>query len=168
MAGAVADGVMIAPYASARGLTYAIGRIRAGAQDRPVQLIARLDLCVSDSDPQAARQAVKPMIVLPLWNSYPNLRYIEVLGLEVPPALRQQLAKRDYSLITPSAPLVPETFVRHLAVAGSRSEVIDQFQEIAATGVRQVPVHPIVLPGQRLPEAVCCFAQDILPHVHSA
>ena len=168
MAGAVADGVMIAPYASARGLTYAIGRIRAGAQNRPVQLMARVDLCISDRDPQAARQAVKPMIVLPLWNSYPNLRYIEVLGLEVPLALRQQLAKRDYSLIAPSAPLVPETFVRHLAVAGSRSEVIDQLQEIAATGVQQITVHPIVLPGQTLPEAVCCFAQDILPHVCSA
>jgi 5,10-methylenetetrahydromethanopterin reductase len=165
MAGAVADGVMIAPYASARGLTYAMDRIHAGAKERRVQIIARVDLCVSDTDPQAARQLVKPMIVLPLWNSYPNFRYLEVLGLEVPKALCAQLAKRDYGLIKPSAPLVPDAFVRHLAVAGCRAEAIDQLQEIAATGVDQITIHPLLLPGQTLPAVIRHFAQDILPRM---
>jgi 5,10-methylenetetrahydromethanopterin reductase len=167
MAGAVADGVMIAPYASQAGLAYALGRIREGAQGRRVQIIARVDVCLSDDDPQAARQAVKPMIVLPLWNSYPHFAYLEVLGLEMPAALRQQLAKRDYALIKPSAALVPDAFVRHLAVAGSRAEVIDQLQEIAAMGVDQLTIYPIVLPGQRLSETIGRLAQDVMPHVQA-
>lgn len=165
MAGAVADGVMIAPYASQPGLDYALDRIQQGAGGRPVQTIARVDVCMSDRDPHAARQAVKPMIVLPLWNSYPNFGYLDVLDLNVPDSLLEQLAKRDYSLIKPSASLVPDTFVRHLAVAGSRSEVIGQLQEIAATGVDQITIYPIVLPGQTLHGVIRGFAQDVMPHV---
>ncbi|RMF93146.1 MAG: LLM class flavin-dependent oxidoreductase [Nitrospinota bacterium] len=167
MAGAVADGVMIAPYASAPGLRYAIGRIREGAQGRPhpVQIIARVDICVNDDHPQMARQAVKRMIALPLWNSYPHFQYLEVLGLEVPSALQAQLAKRDYSLIVPSASLVPDSFVRHLAVAGSRQEVITQLQEIAATGVDQITMYPVLTPGQTIQEAIIRFARDIMPQV---
>ncbi len=167
MAGAVADGVMIAPYASPPGLDYALGRIWEGAQDRSVQCIARVDICISDDDPHAARQAVKPMIVLPLWNSYPHFAYLRPLGLEVPAALCQQLARRDYRLITRSASLVPDSFVRHLAVAGSCAEVIAQLQDIAAMGLDQITMHPIVLPGQTLPEAIRCFAQDVMPHVRA-
>lgn len=165
MAGALADGVMVAPYASQRGLRYAIDRIREGARARPspVRIIARVDLCISDDDPQTACQAVKHMIVLPLWNSYPNFQYLEVLNLEVPPLLREQLARRDYRVIRSSAALVPDTFVRHLAVAGSRNTVIDQLQEIAATGVDQITIYPIILPGQSLAGIITRFAQDIVP-----
>jgi 5,10-methylenetetrahydromethanopterin reductase len=82
MAGAIAEGVMIAPYASRPGLEYAMGRIREGTKDRRVQIIARVE-------------------------------------------------------------------------------------DIAAPGMDQITMYPIVLPGHTLSEAIRCFAQDIMPHVRA-
>ncbi len=72
-AGEVADGVMIAPYASAPGLHHALGCIdqgasRAGRSRANVQTIARVDVCIA-ADRATARAAVKKMVALPLWSA---------------------------------------------------------------------------------------------------
>ena len=106
------------------------------------------------------------MIALALWNSFPHYHYLKGLNLDVPAPLHHQLAQRDYHLIAPSASFIPDTFVRHLAVAGSREEAITQLQEIAATGVDQITIHPILLPGQTWPQVLEEFAVHLMPQVN--
>ena len=173
LAGEVADGVMMAPYASARSLGLAMASVaegvrRSGRQPGDVQRIARVDLCIS-SDAAAARRAVKPGIVLPLWTSYPRFDFLDPLGLPtVPGPLVEVLARRDYSLIGPNAHLAPDEYVRHLAVAGTLEQVTRQMVEIAGAGVDQITIKPVALPGGAVDEIIRAFAAQVMPVVRQA
>lgn len=170
LAGEVADGVMLAPYASARSLGIAMAPVaegvgRSGRQPGDVQRIARVDLCISSSA-AAARRAVKPGIVLPLWTSYPRFGFLEPLGLPpVPEPLLEVLARRDYSLIAPNAHLAPDEYVRHMAVAGTLEQVTEQMIEIAGAGVDQITIKPVPAPGGTVDDIVRDFAREVMPAV---
>jgi len=168
VAGAVADGVIIAPYASAAGLRHALDRVREGAAraSRPMDgldLVARVDLCIA-SDRQTARRAVRHAVALPMWTSYPNLRYLDPLHLPpVPRGLLDILARRDYGLIGEAAQLVPEPYLDHLAVAGTVDDVARQMREIAASGVTHIAVRPVPPPGGTVREVITAFAREVMP-----
>ena len=173
LAGEMADGVMMAPYASSRSLGYAMGEVsegvrRSGRQPADVERIARVDLCISP-DAEAARLAVKPGIVLPLWTSYPRFDFLDPLGLPpVPEPLMEVLARRDYSLIRPNAHLAPDEYVRHLAVAGALEDVTEQMVEIAGAGVDQITIKPVAAPGGSVEETIRAFADQVMPAVRRA
>ena len=173
LAGEVADGVMMAPYASARSLNRALamvdeGVLRAGMHSKDVERIAWVDLCVAE-DGAVAREAVKPGVVLPLWTSYPKFEFLEALGLPpVPARLMEVLAKRDYSLIHTNASLAPDDYVRHTAVAGTLQEVTDQMVEIGRTGVDQITIKPVAPPGGRVEDVIRVFAREVVPAVQQA
>ncbi len=173
LAGEVADGVMMAPYASARGLHWALGSVdegirRTGRRPDEVERIARVDLCVS-SDGASARRAVKPGIVLPLWTSYPRFDFLEALELPpVPEPLLEVLARRAYGLIAPNAYLAPDEYVRHLAVAGTLEEVTDQMVEIAGTGVDQITIKPVAPPGGSVDDVLRVFAGEVMSAVRES
>ena len=173
LAGEVADGVMMAPYASSRGLGLAMNAVdegvrRSGRRPDDVQRIARVDLCIS-SDAASARLAVKPGIVLPLWTSYPRFDFLALLGLPpVPDPLLEVLARRDYALIRPNAHLAPDEYVRHLAVAGTLEEVTDQMVEIAGAGVDQITIKPVASPDNSVDDVIRLFAGEVMPAVRQA
>jgi 5,10-methylenetetrahydromethanopterin reductase len=169
-AGEVGDGVMIAPYASEPGLRHALGLIergaaRAGRRLADVHTIARVDVCIA-RDRAAARDAVKRMVALPLWVSYPDLGYLKPLPpVALPPELHAILARRDYNLIPEAARLVPDELVEHLAVAGTLDDVIAQARAIVATGVDQITVHPVAPPGGDAVDVARQFAREVVPNL---
>ncbi|MDR7423061.1 MAG: LLM class flavin-dependent oxidoreductase [Armatimonadota bacterium] len=169
-AGAVADGVIVAPYASLPGLRFALAQIRRGAERAgrsmtTLEVAARVDVCIAD-DAETARAAVKPAIALPMWISYPNLDYLRPLDLPPPPApLLEILSRRQYDLIPEAARHVPEAYVAHLAVAGTVAQVREQLRQIVAAGVTQLLVRPVAAPGQDLLAALRLLAEQVIPAV---
>ena len=170
LAGEVADGVIIAPYASPPGLRYALGLIEAGAQRAGRNLadldtVARVDVCIAP-ERAAAVAAVKRWVALPLWSSYPNWDYLDPLpGLRVPDRVTQILASRDYGRIDEAAAYIPDEFVEHLVVAGTLDDVVRQMRAIAATGVTQITIHPVPIGDLRERDVLDLFATRIMPEL---
>ncbi|MDR7558651.1 MAG: LLM class flavin-dependent oxidoreductase [Armatimonadota bacterium] len=167
-AGAVADGVIIAPYASPRGLRFAIDRVAEGAAGsgralQELDLVARVDVCIA-ADRAAARQAVRSAVALPMWISYPNLSYLDPLGLPPPPEdLVAVLARRDYALISQAAALVPDAYLDHLAVAGTLEDVVAQLDQIRRAGIAHITLRPVPPPGGTVQGVVEALARDVMP-----
>ena len=168
-AGEVADAVMIATYAEPVGIQYAISRIRAGAERigrsmKDVKLISRIDACISE-DRQAAYEAVKPMVGVMLWTSYPDRRFVQRCGLEVPEELEKIVAKRDYNLMAANASLIPDAFVDKFCWAGTADDVARKVAEVARLGIENITFLPHPPKGSDNTETIRQFAQVVKPLV---
>ena len=139
-AGRVADGVILGPYASPAALEYAIGVTANGSRPRP-KLVARVDICIS-ADPAEARERVRTMVALPVWVSYPNLRYVEALGIRLPDELLELIARREYGDIPAAGRLLPEEMFEHFAIAGTEEQVAGRLDEILPL-IDELIVHPV-------------------------
>ncbi|HZV52026.1 MAG TPA: LLM class flavin-dependent oxidoreductase [Candidatus Dormibacteraeota bacterium] len=144
----VADGVIVAPFASARAVAHACGAVRRAAEaaGRAVpRVIARVDVCIGRTR-REAHEAVRYFVALPVWVSYPDWRYLEALGLELPAALRELVARRDYRDIGRAGHLLPEEMFDHFAVAGSEDEIGERLGALLPL-VDGLIVHPVGSPG---------------------
>ncbi len=168
VAGAVADGVIIAPYASPPGLRFALQRVAEGAGMAgrsldSIDLAARVDVCVA-ADPQAARESVRSAVALPMWISYPNLDYLKPLDLPpLPQAVLDILAERRYERIPDAARFLPEPYLDHLAVAGTAAEVTARLRALVNTGASQVIIRPVPAPRTTLEDLLERLGAEVLP-----
>lgn len=143
-AGRVGDGVILGPYASRAALEYAIGIARPGngAPGRPrPKLVARVDVCIADT-PEEAQERVRTMVALPVWVSYPNLGYVEALGIRLPDELLELIARRDYGDIPAAGRLLPAEMLDHYAIAGTEARVAERIAEILPL-IDELIVHPV-------------------------
>ncbi len=168
-AGEVADIVMIATYAEPIGIRHALSQIergaeRAGREMADIQLISRVDACIS-SDRRAAIEAVKPMVGVFLWTSYPDRRFVHRVGLDVPDVLEEIIARRDYNLMTPNAYLIPDEFVDKFCWAGTAEEVAQKVAAVVDTGIKQITFLPHPPKGGSIHETVQAFANVVKPAV---
>lgn len=150
-AGGIADGVIMAPFASVEALSHARELVLKGAReamrsDDGPRLVARVDVCVAQRR-EVARRAVRYFVALPLWVSYPDWSYAEALGIALPTSLRSLIARRDYGDIAAAGELLPETMLDHFAVAGTEDVVAAQLAQIAEV-VDEVIVHPVPSPDR--------------------
>lgn len=146
-AGAVADGVIMAPFASPEAVAYATEIVRRGARDAgrdTPHVIARVDVAIED-DLAAARRAVRYYVALPLWVSFPDWGYAAALGVEIPAPLHELLSRRDYRDIGAAAEMVPEAAVDHFAIAGTEDAVAARLTGLLPL-VDGVIVHPVAPP----------------------
>ncbi len=169
MAGEVADGVLIATYATPPGVEYALGLVergarRAGRRLEDLHVISRVDTCILP-DRQAARDAVKQMIAFLLWLSYPDRDFVNQVGLRVPEALEAVIARRDYDAMYGAAHLVPEEFVDAFAWAGTPADVAEQIARVVRLGVRAVGCWLLVPPGHDIEPSVRALAEQVRPRV---
>jgi 5,10-methylenetetrahydromethanopterin reductase len=145
-AGAVGDGVILGPYASRESLEYAIGvadsRRESGARAR---MVARVDICIAETR-EAARDAVRTMVALPVWVSYPNLGYVNALGIRLPENLLQLAARREYGDIPELGRMLPPEMINHYAIAGTEEDVAERLREIRPL-VDELIVHPVAAKG---------------------
>jgi 5,10-methylenetetrahydromethanopterin reductase len=167
--GEVADGVMIATYAEPVGIQHALkqvekGAIRGGRSLRDVKLISRVDACIS-SNRQAAIEAVKPMVGVFLWTSYPDRGFVHRVDLEVPDELEQIIAQRDYNLMEENAHKIPDAFVDKLCWAGTAEEVAHKVAAVVESGVSSITFLPHPPPGGDIHETVREFARTVKPLV---
>lgn len=144
-AGAVADGVILGPYASRESLEYAIGVADSKRVGTRPRMVARVDICIAPTR-EAARDAVRTMVALPVWVSYPNLGYVEALGIELPDELLQLIARREYGDIPQAGQLLPPEMIDHYAIAGTEDDVAERLREIRPL-VDEIIVHPVAAAG---------------------
>jgi 5,10-methylenetetrahydromethanopterin reductase len=143
-AGRVADGVIFGPYASYAALEYAIAVARpdSNGSARPApKLVARVDISIADTA-EEARERVRTMVALPVWVSYPNLGYVEALGIRLPGELLELIARREYSDIPTAGHLLPDEMFHHYAIAGTEEQVAERIAEIVPL-IDELIVHPV-------------------------
>lgn len=170
-AGEVADGVMIATFAEPIGIRYALSNVaegarRAGRSVDDLTIYSRVDACI-DEDRQAAYAAVKPMVGVFLWTSYPDRGFVHRVGLEVPDELEAIIAKRDYNLMAPNAHLIPDAFVDKLCWAGTPEEVAQQIAAVVDMGIENVTILPHAPAGGTTATTMREFARSVKPRVEA-
>jgi 5,10-methylenetetrahydromethanopterin reductase len=168
-AGELADGVMIATYAEATGIRHALSMIRQGCERAgrsldELTLISRVDACISQ-DRRAAIEAVKRIVAISLWTSFPARGFVQRLGLEVPGELEEIIAQRDYRLLVSNAHLVPDAFVDKYCWAGTVEDVAHRVAEVARMGISNITFLPHAPVGGDIRETIREFAHSVKPLV---
>lgn len=169
LAGRIADGVMIATYATPPGVRHALGLIEKGAKSagrslRDLTLITRIDMSVGPSSKEA-REAVKMMIAMLLMGSYPDTGYVRRAGLEIPPALEEMMRQKNEATAMASGFLVPDDFVDAFAWAGTPDEVARQIAAVAELGIPEICILPQPPRGQPVEPIMRSFMEDVMPRV---
>jgi 5,10-methylenetetrahydromethanopterin reductase len=170
LAGELADGAIVASYSRPAEVRAALelvgeGARRAGRTLQGVRTMVRVDTCIHE-DEAAAYEAGRLMLAKLLWSSYPDRRFVERAGLEVPEPVERILAERDYDRIPEAAPLIPEELVAAFSWTGHPRAVVERVTEVVReTGVDEVGFWLLRASDQTLEEAVRALAVDVLPAV---
>ena len=167
--GEVGDGVMISTYAKPTGIQYALSEIAKGAEGahrklEDLTIISRVDVCISENRREAI-DAVKSMLGISLWTSYPDRTFVHCVGLEVPDELEQVIAKRDYNLMALNTHLIPDEFVEKFCWAGTAEEVAKKVTEVVRMGINQITFLPHPPAGGTVHETIRAFVQVVMPLV---
>jgi 5,10-methylenetetrahydromethanopterin reductase len=170
LAGEIADGAMIATYATPPGLRHGLamvneGKGRSAKPDRPFRTMARVDVAI-DEDLEVARSAVKPMIAMMVMASYPDSAFIRHAGLELTPALEAMARQKDETLALASGALIPDDFVRAFAWTGTVSDVAKQIAAIEGVGLSDLVILPQPL-NESSVETIRMFATEVIPRVNA-
>jgi len=168
-AGEVADGVMIATYAEPVGIRHGLDRVaegarRAGRRLEDLTIFSRCDTCVSE-DRKRAYDSIRNNVAIFLWTSYPDRKFVHRVGLEVPPALEEILAKRDYEMMLDHAYMVPDEFVDKLTWAGTPDEVAEKIARVVDMGIDNITIAPAPLKGGTIRDTVVACGEQVKPRV---
>lgn len=170
MAGEVADGVMIATYATPQGLQHGLNRVKLGADEanrdvHDLELLTRVDVCIHE-DRRVALDAVRPMVGRMMGSSYPDKSFVQQMGLEIPPDLEAVLAKKDHALTTEAAHLVPDEIVEAYTWAGTAEDVARRVAQVVEMGITSITflAHPYDESGDVMP-TIRAFAEEVRPRV---
>ncbi len=170
MAGRLADGVMIATYATPVGIRAALSKVEAGAlkagrDPKSLAITARVDICLDDN-PQAARAGVKPMILGMIKASYPNRDFVDQVGLELPADVLADLLARPFGEMGPVIDRLPDVFVENFAWAGTSSQIARQVAAVVDMGIDRITIvpHPSAATGNA-ESMIRRFATEVMPEV---
>ena len=170
LAGELADGAMVATYARPAEVRAALGIVgdgarRAGRSLSDVRTMVRVDTCVHE-DEAAAHQAGRLMLAKSLWSSYPDRRFVERAGLEIPQPVERILAERNYDRIPEAARLIPDELVAAFSWTGHPKAVAERVaQVVRETGVKEVGFWLLRTSDQSLEDVVRALATDVLPAI---
>lgn len=170
VAGAVADGAMIATYATPQGLRHGremvlAGMRQAGRSPDGFGWATRVDVALTD-DPAAGADAVRPMIAAMVMASYPDTAFLEHAGLSITPQLAEMAARKDEALAFASGHLVPDAYVEQYAWTGTPEQVAARIAAVADAGFRDIVV--LLQPMSVDPEpSIRRFALEVVPRVHA-
>ena len=169
--GEVADAVMVATYAEPVGIQHAIDQVeigakRAGRSLQDLDIISRVDACISE-DRRAAYDAVKPMVGVFLWTSYPDREFVHKVGLKIPDNIEAIIAKRDYNLMVKNAHLIPDAFVDKFCWAGTAEEVAQKVVRGCKNGYyKDITFLPHPTKDGGIEETIQGFAENVVKPVH--
>ena len=155
LAGEIADGVMLANYASKSTIETGISRIKMGAEKsnrsiKDLRMISRVDVAIHPESKEA-RKAIAPKILSAIRASYPALTYFDDLPeFELSSKFLSILKLKDYQSRTfyanpdHCAPLIPEELYQHFSITGNPTDVGRQIEEIRALGYfDEITIHPV-------------------------
>ncbi len=171
-AGAVADMVMIPHCRSLDLLSHKLmsvskGAERAGRASVP-EVILRLDTAIAEEG-DLARMTAKSRLGRTLWAAYPNIAFLDVLGLALPEELDRRLEEAgpfqytfDLSVFERFADAIPDEILDATCLAGTPTQVASQVAEIASAGVAEVNVLPVPHGGQSAAAVVDLYASEVI------
>jgi 5,10-methylenetetrahydromethanopterin reductase len=175
LAGRVADGAIMQGCVAEPLLAFfrdavAAGAREAGRDPASIDLVARINVCISD-DRGAARQLMKPTIARSLAAQRPDFFTFTRAGLSVPPALAERLERIGYTHdpgpLREAASDVPEEFVDAVTLAGPPGEVAAGVIRLARSGITQFMLYPLAIDGQ-VEATIERFQCEVMPAVRAA
>lgn len=168
--GAIMQGCVAEPLVRFFKDSVAAGARRAGRDPARVTLVARLNACIAD-DRTAARDVMRPGIVRSLAAQRRDFFTFRTAGLEVPPALGDQIRglayTHDPAPLMKIAPLVPDSFVDAVALTGRPADVADDVVRLVRAGVAEIMIYPMGVGGDPTP-TIERFQTDVMPLVRRA
>jgi 5,10-methylenetetrahydromethanopterin reductase len=170
-AGACADGAIMDGCANVEEANVFATRVgnaarRCGRAAAEVELVARLNACIT-GDAQVARDAMRLPVARLLGSGRLRFATLEAQGLVLPEAARARVAGFRYSTglgpYAPLAPLITDAFVDALTLAGTADEVTERVMALGAAGIRQILIRPIAAPHAPVEETIQAFGEVVLP-----
>ncbi len=156
LAGEVADGVIVLVGLFADGLAWAIKQVERGATaaGRPRPHIAVFAYGAIDEDEDAALESARTIAA---WfpQTAPKVCELWGLGPELVAAVRDAYRGGEFQEAAAAAKLLPDDFVREVALAGGREQARGRIEAALTAGADSVHVFPL---GPRRMETVEAFA----------
>ena len=156
LAGEIADGVIVLVGLFADGLEWAIEQVDRGAiaAGRARPHIAVFAYGAIDDDEAAALESARTIAA---WFPQTAPVVCELWGLEpeLVSAVREAYRGGEFQEAASAARLLPDDFVREVALAGDRQQARGRIEAAVAAGADSVHVFPL---GQRRMETVDAFA----------
>jgi len=151
LAGELADGAVLASYASPEQVAYAVERVKIGATRgnrklEDIKLIAWLYTSVSDNS-KAAVENVRPFVTQALINTSPEMYPIIFKGF---PGLQEFIESYKPSGISSRAyedrKFLTDDVIRRFSVAGTPQECVEKIKSINKLGVNTFWIRPFAAP----------------------
>lgn len=156
LAGEIGDGVIVLVGLFADGLAWAIEQVQRGATaaGRPRPHVAVFAYGAIDEDEDAALESARTIAA---WFPQTAPMVCELWGLEprLVAAVRDAYRGGEFQEAAAAAKLLPDDFVREVALAGGREQARGRIEAALAAGADSVHVFPL---GQRRMETVEAFA----------
>jgi 5,10-methylenetetrahydromethanopterin reductase len=169
--GAIMEGCGNPPEARAFAAAVAAGAKEAGRDAGAVQLVARLNACVGP-DGKGARDVLRPRVARTLGAGRLKFATLEAQGLALPEAAKTSVADVPYAAgfapYLPLLPLITDTVVDALTLAGTVDEVTERVVALGRAGVGQIMIYPFAPPDGSVDDTVRRFGQDVLPAARRA
>jgi len=168
--GAIMQGCVAEPLLAFFRDTVTAGAREAGRDPGAVDLVARINVCISD-DRAAARQLMKPTVVRSLAAQRPDFFTFTTAGLTLPPALTKRLEglayTHDPTPLREAAADLPEEFVDAVTLAGPPDEVAAGVIRLGRSGITQFMLYPLAVDG-RVETTIERFQREVMPLVRAA
>ncbi len=170
LAGELADATIVSACAEEASVDYAKGLIskgtdKAGRDLAEVDLVARLNCCVS-SDGPGARNAIRTATIRSLPG---HLNFGTAAGMRVEPdlaaSLRQMGYTHDDATLAHMAERVPDQIIDAMSLARTPEEVAERVCRIVRRGVNQILVRPSPSPEGGIDGTLQAFATEVMPMV---
>lgn len=149
LAGELADEVMVQGMASPTMVANVAERIaqgaaRAGRDPSSIRLTARIDVAISNEDPDSVKAAMKPGLVRHLVTHHPRYASFALAGVEVPDDISSRIADVGYGHGNDQEleALVPDEWVDRFCLAGTESEITQRLAALVEAGVDAVTIMP--------------------------
>jgi len=144
LAGGLADGVILLAGLFPDAITWALEHIdrgaRAGGRPRPHTALFAYG-AISDDGPAALTAGRSIAAWFP--QTAPHLSRLAGLDEDTVNAVRASYAGDEFQEATAAASLLPDSFVRRMALAGDAHEAAERIGDVLAAGVDSVHVFPL-------------------------
>ena len=171
--GAVAEGVVIASYASPPGIRFGLdqvarGAASAGRDPREVALASWLYTSISH-DGDRARDAVRTGVAVAMWGSR---EILEKIGVSLPEEVLRFMDEHTYAhapgLTDTLGRMLPDELLGEFSLAGTVDEVTRRLVEIAAMGIGQAAFWIFPPEGEALEAVLEPLLEEVIPAVRAA
>lgn len=174
LGGELADGVLLASYASTEQIKYAIDKVKSGAKRtkrnfEDIKLIAWVYTSISENSRDALNN-VRPFVTQALLNTSAEMysKMFEGFSPEVQKFVEHCKATADLKAAYEDRKYLTDDVIQRFSVAGTPEECVEKINGIKKLGINTVWLRPFSSPfSERDHEKVFIpFAEKVIPRIH--